>query len=387
MLFRVMQNLMFVARTALRGRFVLREDRDHLEAAIAWLCKAQDVSRGGGVSGLYDLREGWYAAYPETSGYIIETFLAAGRILERSDLIDRAFALGDWEMTIQLPNGGVRGGLLRRGLGSDPVVFNTGQVMFGWHALSLHSGGERFLEASAKAARWLSECMDEDGTWRTNVYRGFCGTYHSRVAWAMLDYAVQAGASDVLERAVKHVEWVLAQQMTDGFFRNMGFDAGSAALTHTIAYTLEGLDGAAAVLEGIRPDLSQRCLASIRLASEGLMKTYEVSGVLWSDYNEGWTPGSRRSVCVTGVAQTARVLLRESIRSKDLRFANAGLKMLDFVKSVQSLDTHLADVKGAIPGSWPLWGKYQRFRFPNWAAKFFCDALMEKRTVMEKLGI
>ncbi|MDV7395274.1 hypothetical protein RZS08_28055, partial [Arthrospira platensis SPKY1] len=33
-------------------------------------------------------------------------------------------------------------------------------------------------------------------------------------------------------------------------------------------------------------------------------------------------------------------------------------------------------VQGAIPGSAPIWGAYSRFEFPNWAAKFFADALI-----------
>jgi len=34
------------------------------------------------------------------------------------------------------------------------------------------------------------------------------------------------------------------------------------------------------------------------------------------------------------------------------------------------------EVRGGIAGSWPIWGAYSRFEFPNWAAKFFADALM-----------
>ena len=29
-----------------------------------------------------------------------------------------------------------------------------------------------------------------------------------------------------------------------------------------------------------------------------------------------------------------------------------------------------------IAGSQPIWGRYSMFEFPNWAAKFFADALM-----------
>ena len=32
--------------------------------------------------------------------------------------------------------------------------------------------------------------------------------------------------------------------------------------------------------------------------------------------------------------------------------------------------------RGGIAGSSPIWGDYSRFEYPNWAAKFFADALM-----------
>lgn len=42
----------------------------------------------------------------------------------------------------------------------------------------------------------------------------------------------------------------------------------------------------------------------------------------------------------------------------------------------QRLEDEDVVVRGAIPGSAPMWGAYSRFEFPNWAAKFFADALM-----------
>ena len=32
--------------------------------------------------------------------------------------------------------------------------------------------------------------------------------------------------------------------------------------------------------------------------------------------------------------------------------------------------------RGGIKGSHPIWGGYDPFRYPNWAAKFFVDALL-----------
>src|SRR5210317_776922 len=71
-----------------------RTHKVHLQAAIDWLCRAQDVRDGkddqGGVSAGWSFEDGWLPAYPETTGYIIETFFAAAEILQRPELVGRA---------------------------------------------------------------------------------------------------------------------------------------------------------------------------------------------------------------------------------------------------------------------------------------------------------
>jgi hypothetical protein len=32
-------------------------------------------------------------------------------------------------------------------------------------------------------------------------------------------------------------------------------------------------------------------------------------------------------------------------------------------------------IKGGLSGSAPIWGRYMRFRYPNWGIKFFLDAI------------
>jgi hypothetical protein len=33
-------------------------------------------------------------------------------------------------------------------------------------------------------------------------------------------------------------------------------------------------------------------------------------------------------------------------------------------------------IRGGLPGSWPTWGDYGRFKVLNWATKFLVDALL-----------
>jgi hypothetical protein len=54
----------------------------------------------------------------------------------------------------------------------------------------------------------------------------------------------------------------------------------------------------------------------------------------------------------------------------------AARKALSYLKREQHLNDADDVVRGAIAGSAPIWGAYSRFEFPNWAAKFFADALM-----------
>jgi len=63
-------------------------------------------------------------------------------------------------------------------------------------------------------------------------------------------------------------------------------------------------------------------------------------------------------------------------------YLDAARRMIDLLIFIQMRDFR-EDEKtfGAIPGSFPLWGRYEPFAFPNWATKFFCDALLlEKET-------
>ncbi len=145
-----------------------REHREHLRAAIDWLCRAQDVRNGkadsGGVSAGWSFEDGWLPSYPETSGYIVETFLAAARVLDRSDLEDRARRIIDWELSIQLPDGAFPGHFGEPG--SQPVIFNTGQIMHGMLAGFVQLGRTECLESAARAGHWLARHQDADGCWR-----------------------------------------------------------------------------------------------------------------------------------------------------------------------------------------------------------------------------
>jgi hypothetical protein len=72
----------------------------------------------------------------------------------------------------------------------------------------------------------------------------------------------------------------------------------------------------------------------------------------------------------------ALIWLRFYGLSDDVRYLDAARRAIAFVAATQNLQTYHEGIRGAIAGSFPLYGRYERLKFPNWAAKFFIDALL-----------
>jgi hypothetical protein len=128
-------------------------------ASYQWLCAAQDATPDGGVAGCYNLVRGWGNSYPETTGYIIPTFLHYATAMHQPDAGLRAIRMAEWEVDVQLPSGAVRSGMLGSQVG--PAVFNTGQVLFGWIAAFLTTGDECYARAAIHASEWLVSVQDK----------------------------------------------------------------------------------------------------------------------------------------------------------------------------------------------------------------------------------
>jgi hypothetical protein len=60
----------------------------------------------------------------------------------------------------------------------------------------------------------------------------------------------------------------------------------------------------------------------------------------------------------------------------DRRYRDHADRMVDFLKALQCLDSADPGINGALAGSFPLLGSYMPGGYPNWATKYFLDALM-----------
>jgi Squalene-hopene cyclase C-terminal domain len=366
-----------VALERLVPRQISTVDERALDLAIDWLCLTHDVTGRQGSSKGFSLIFGWQPPFPETSGYIIGTFLRYATRNARGDVAARAHEIGEWEVAIQGADGGIMEGLLTD-RPKPSTVFNTGMVMHGW--LDLHDAGETsFLAPAIRGARFLLDNQDEDGAWRGEAeYFRIPHTYNSRVSWALLRLAAAAGDEGYASAATRQLDWVLRQQTENGWFRACAFKPGMSPSTHSIAYTLRGL------LESYELSRRSEYLDAVERTCDVLIRKLEAKSGLPAAFHPDWTPAARYE-CLTGTVQLGGVWLRLYQVNGDVRYLNAGLKAIDRAASHQSR-IPWRPVKGALPGSYPIYGRYAPLQFPNWATKFLADGLMLRDDALKELA-
>ena len=376
-----------ILRDVFGVKYKQHTNKEHIEAAVGWLCRSQDEFEHGGSAGSYAFAGGWADPYPETSGYIISTFLNFADFTDDKSYVERAKKMGDWEICIQMPSGAVRGG---SGINDYPIVFNTGMVILGWTDLYKYNKDERYLAASKKAADWLCENMDADGKWSKYTYLKIPHAYHSRVTWSVLKVYKLTNNEKYKDAAVNSINWLLSLVKEDGWINEMHMIKGENPLTHTIAYTLRGLIECAALLDG---ELKDRIQNIVIQASTKLMEVYEQiinkTGsnlkFLAARYDNKWNKSASYS-CLTGNAQMSIIWLKIYQLNKDSRYFQAAEYILSELKKVHSLSNSNLGIRGAIAGSYPVYGKYMQFSYPNWAPKFYADALILLQTIKDDIA-
>jgi len=356
-----------------RNRNAGLSDREHLIAAANWLRRAQDATPDGGVCGRYSLRTGWSSSYPETTGYIIPTFLALGHELGDGDFEERAARAVRFLLSVQLPDGAFPGGEIRDN-SVTPSVFNTAQILGGLTAWHRVSGDSQTLQAAERAAEWLVSVQAADGTWRRHVHLDVATTYTAHASCWLAEFGDYYGTGAYLDAAGRHLDWVLSHQdPATGWFDLAGFTAedhaARRAVTHTIAYTLWGVLRTSELL-----GRSDGVAAVARAASE-MARTLELTGWLPGVLDHRWNAYVPYA-CLTGNAQMALTWLRLCQHTRSPVWLDAARRALALVKRAQPMSTNDPDVRGGIPGSDPIWGEYISNALPNWAAKFFIDALL-----------
>ena len=190
--------------------------------------------------------------------------------------------------------------------------------------------------------------------------------------------------------AIKNLKWVLSQQKDNGWFINCGFD-DSQPITHVIIYTLRGLLECELIEDdmvkgmGLMDAVIKTVNVLCEKANEQLV--YGINGMLPRAFNEKWE-GLVTDSCLTGNAQFVILLYRLSHVVKDnLLYLKTADVILSSLKKTQLVETNLKDIRGALPGTFPIYRGYLHDAYPNWGTKFFADALLMKIGYEQQLVI
>jgi hypothetical protein len=346
-----------------------RDDRVHLEAAVTFITRTIEQGNGRASSKAYMVAKGWLPPYRETTGYIIPTLLDLAEHLNRPDLASTAERMGKWLAEVQEPSGGFVEHDLRQD--TKPIVFNTGQILHGFNALILRRERQDLVPHARRAGDFLVSSADETGSFVRNEHFDMAHTYNVRSAWALLTLGRLLGEKTYETVALANAEWTVAQQTSNGFFRNNVFQPGWNANTHGIAYVLQGL------LEIHCISGRESYLAAVRRSAERIISVYGAKRWLVSEIGENWEFLSSH-LCLTGLAQLAIVFFRLYGLYGDKRYLDVGISLLDDVAATQDVTSTRKPHYGGIKGSLPVYGRYAPLQYPNWATKFFIDALLAK---------
>jgi len=347
----------------------------HLKEAMEWLKRAQDITDDGGVAAAYHLSKGWESSYPETTGYIIPTFFNYHHFSSDEEYRDRALRMTDWLLSIQKEDGAYQGRPVE--YSDRPCIFNTGQIMLGLLRTHEETGGEKYLDAAKRAGDWLVRAQDQDGAWRKFAYNDIPHSYHTRVAWPLLKLFKLTGIESYQKAAKANLLWALGNQKSDGWFDENAFDRQSHTFTHTIVYAARGMLESGLLLD------DPKYIQSSEKVAQALLFILSQKNFLPGDFYDGWNTTSAYS-CLTGNAQLAILLMRLYQEKKGENYLNVAMQLNQFLRTTQNLDSRHPWKRGGIKGSHPIWGDYMSYAYPNWAVKFFADALLMEECIKNK---
>lgn len=335
-------------------------------AALNWIARSIDANEGRGSSAHLFLGN-WSPPYPETTGYLIETLLDYAAFLGEPRWRDYALQCGQWLLSVQHADGSFPSLYANSG---QPSIFNTGMILFG--LVRLHEiEEEKYSAPLRRATAWMLSQLEDDGSWAGYSYvPGFIPSYYTRAVWGVLKAGRALGDPAAGAAMDKAFSFYAGRFEENGFVKHWGFHPSKPAFTHTIAYTWRGFWEAAHLLQ--RQDILPK-------VQQGLAVLGEMEPLPGRIATDG-SPDFSFS-CLTGNAQLSVLATRIFEHTGDERF----LKMAErfFVETADHQVKRTKSVYyGGIAGSQPLWGPYQRMRYPNWAVKFFLDAclLLWRRT-------
>ena len=217
--------------------------------------------------------------------------------------------------------------------------------------------------------------MDDTGCFVRNLSNGIIHTYNVRAAWGLMALAKTTGEQKYADGPLQNADWTLRQQRANGFFKNNIFKPGGNANLHGVSYVMRGLLEISRLADG---ESAKKLNDAVRLTADQLVSLFREHGYIAGELDKDWSYPVRY-LCLTGYAQLAIILLKLHDEKPNSEYLETALTLLKVVATTQNITEPTEPHFGGVKGSHPMYGRYAPLQYPNWATKFFIDALLEKR--------
>ncbi len=343
--------------------------KKRIDLSLLWLDNSLAACNNQGSSAYRHALGKWAPIYPETTGYLLGTYVQGNLQSSDESLRDQRVDIIFSNVIPYLVSLQNKGGSFRDpSTGETLNVFDTSQIIKGLidvYPIIAVSNPSYIIDAIDKAYHWIISNLNDGGIFDDyNYVSGYNPSYYSRVAWVLL--SVENILQYANKKSLALLQYVLSLQNENLSFRNWGLYPQQAGLSHTIAYTLRGLWESATILS--EDPIKSNVKKTIEKINQEILKTKKCPAT----YDQNWR-GDYSYICSTGNAQLAILNLLITERTKDKSFLGPITHLLSPLLKHQK---RTGKNKGAVSASIPIWGKYQRFRYTNWTQKFLADALV-----------
>jgi len=340
-----------------------------LRELASWFKHNQSVMEDKGFGTFY-FESGWTSSYPETTGYIVPTLLEYSQFDNKDEFESIVKDALEWLVSIQKPSGGWQSGYVHQN--GDEIVFNTGQVLRGLTAGFNHFKEKKYLDCAIKACEWLVSIQNENGSFDKNVYLDRVRVYDSYVVAPMLEVYNLSKIESFKTCAVKNIEWIIREkQLDNGWFQDCDntIHKNDKPILHTISYTIDGILDCGIYLN------NSDFIEAATIPADVLLNKFHKEGGLSGRFDKDWN-GSEQLI-TTGCAQISIIWEKLFTLTGDKKYQQGFQNMNKLLVAIHQRDTpETEDTRGAIFGSFPLWGRYESFGCPNWASKYMMDSLL-----------
>lgn len=344
-------------------------DEQRLLMALEWL--KQTLLPNGGSAAKYSMMfNKWLPAYPETTAFWINTLIYLKN--NKPELLQEVFndrpvidELIQWLLSTQRKDGTFPGSY--GDFKNQPSrVFNNGQIIMALTDYYQQSQKKEVLEAAIQSADWLLKVQDSDGAWREFTLHQLSS--NTRTAWALIKLGQHLNEPKYISAGINNINFALKQINNHDYFCDNGFDENEIPTTHTIGYALRGVLGAGIDLQ------KKEWTEIVERSYKHIVALTKQNGFLAGELDEEWT-SDNAFCCLTGNCQLSVIGFVLFEQTAEIQYLETANLLLEYVKSKQ-LISHSPMVNGGISGSWPVNGGYSAYDIPNWAAKFFADAML-----------